>query len=123
MRIREIFVPYIGPSSNQIYAGINRWDRMKHKAQAMVAMSKLGHIPPIDYPVDIEMTPHIGKGKRVYDTSNYSYTYKLLEDALVHKQVLIDDNLRYVKGMNIRPPVRSGHQGSGMLIRLIEVIE
>jgi len=100
----ELLIPYIGPSTNSIYAGIHWQKRKKHKAEALKAVKLLGFIPDINAPVQITMTPMLGKGKRAYDVSNYSYTYKMLEDCLVELGVLVGDTSKTVKRVSFESP-------------------
>lgn len=102
----ELLIPYIGPSTNSIYAGIHWQKRKKHKADALKALKSLGFIPQIDAPVQITMKPMLGKGKRAYDVSNYSYTYKMLEDCLVECGVLVGDTSKTVKRVLFESPVK-----------------
>lgn len=117
----SILVPYIGPSTNAIYAGVNRFVRMGHKTKAVKALASLGPIVAFKVPVAVTITPHLGKGKRAYDISNYSYTYKLIEDALVKSGVLQDDSSEYVRSLLYLPPVRVKSTISGLLITLESV--
>ena len=62
-------------------------------------------------PVKIELLPHLGKGKKSYDVSNYSYTYKLIEDCLVSRKVLLNDTTEFVKQVTLLSPIRSDRTG------------
>ena len=117
----KILVPFIGPSTNSIYAGAH-WDaRRKQKEQAMIALSTLGRINPVLKPVNIEITPFLGKAKRGYDVSNYSYTYKLIEDAMVKKGILQDDSPEFVRSVKFNAPVRHSEKHSATLISIEEI--
>lgn len=116
----EFAVPYLGPSTNSIYGGIHFSKRSRHKNEALIALSRIGYIPPFCTPVDIEITPQLGKGKRAYDVSNYSYTYKLIEDALVHKKILVDDTPEYVRSVKFNSPVRTKDHSSTVLVKIQE---
>ena len=117
----ELFVPYIAKSTNAMYAGQHWSERKKHKAAAatavMIAISKC-RTEKITVPVDIEVYPTLGKGVRTYDVSNYSYTYKLIEDCLVSRGVLSDDSPEYVRSVKFCAPVRNGITGINILIIL-----
>ena len=56
----------------------------------------------ISVPVDLEFVPILGKNARTRDTSNYSYTAKLIEDGLVKAGVLADDAPEYVNSVILR---------------------
>lgn len=117
----SILVPFIGPSTNKIYAGAH-WDkRRKQKEQAMIALATLGRINPVSNPVNIEVTPYLGKGIRGYDVSNYSYTYKLIEDAMVKKGILQDDSPQFVRSVKFNAPVRHSEKHSATLITIEEI--
>jgi hypothetical protein len=118
----KILVPFVGPSTNSIYAGVH-WDkRRRQKEHAIMALSSLGGISPICNPVNIEVTPFLGKGKRGYDVSNYSYTYKLIEDAMVKKGILQDDSPQFVRSVKFNSPVRHSEKHSATLISIEEVL-
>ncbi|HNG59623.1 MAG TPA: hypothetical protein PKZ52_07330 [Cellvibrionaceae bacterium] len=117
----KILVPFVGPSTNSIYAGVH-WDKRRNqKEQAMIALSALGRINPVSKPVNIEVTPYLGKGKRGYDVSNYSYTYKLIEDAMVKKGILQDDSPQFVRSVKFNAPVRHSEKHSATLITIEEI--
>lgn len=115
----ELFVPYIAKSTNAMYAGQHWSERKRHKAAAaaavIVAISK-SRPEKIMLPVDIEVCPTLGKGVRSYDVSNYSYTYKLIEDCLVSSGVLIGDSIEFVKSVKFCAPERTGHTGVRIVI-------
>lgn len=117
----KILVPFVGPSTNSIYAGVH-WDkRRSQKEQAMIALSALGRINPVLKPVNIEVTPCLGKGKRGYDVSNYSYTYKLIEDAMIKKGILQDDSPQFVRSVKFNAPMRHSGKHSATLITIEEI--
>jgi hypothetical protein len=66
--------------------------------------------------VRVEILPHLGKGKKSYDVSNYSYTYKLIEDALVSQKVLSNDTPEFVREVKFLSPVRSDKTGMKITI-------
>ncbi|MGJ8525198.1 hypothetical protein LMG33818_000906 [Halomonadaceae bacterium LMG 33818] len=115
----QLFVPWLGPSLNSIYAGIH-WSKRKKHADAAhwavkSAVTNTG-IKRIDSPVGLSFTPVLGKGKRALDCSNYGYAVKLLEDGLVRAGVLADDTNQYVVATCITKPVRG--ETTGMLIQI-----
>lgn len=117
----SILVPFIGPSTNSIYAGVHWQKRRDQKARAMIALATLGRINPVSNPVNIEVTPYLGKGIRGYDVSNYSYTYKLIEDAMVKKGILQDDSPQFVRSVKFNAPVRHSEKHSATLITIEEI--
>lgn len=119
----KLFVPYIAPSTNAMYAGQHWSDRTKHKNNAkkavMVALAALQEKKIFTKPVRVEFEPQLGKGKRAYDVSNYSYTYKLIEDCLVERGILVSDTAAFVKELRFKSPVRGDE--TGLLILIAEI--
>jgi hypothetical protein len=116
----KLFIPYIAPSTNAMYAGQHWSARSKHKSNAkkavMVALAALQEKKIFTKPVHIQLEPQLGKGKRAYDVSNYSYTYKLIEDCLVERGVLVSDTAAFVKELRFKSPVRGAETGLMILI-------
>lgn len=115
----SLFVEYIAPSTNAMYAGQHWSKRKAHKAAAeaavMVALMQTGK-QVFTKPVKIQMQPNLGKGKRGYDVSNYSYTFKLIEDCLVSRGILKADTADFVKEVRFMSPVRADKTGMVILI-------
>ena len=115
----EIFVPYIAPSTNSIYAGIHYRTRMNHKKEALKAtMIALTGVSPVKTKVDMSFTPRLGKGDRERDTTNYSYTAKLIEDSLVELGLLGDDTRKFVGDVTLKELTIDRRQQSGVIVRL-----
>lgn len=114
----NIFVPYIAPSTNAMYAGQHWHKRVKNKRDAALAVLVAinGNRKTFINPVRIDIEPHLGKGVRAYDVSNYSYTYKLIEDALVAQKILQGDDSKFVKEVRFLSPVRSIKTGINLTI-------
>ena len=73
-----IFMPYLSPLLNSIYAGVHWATRKKHAAAAHRATQIATRgLEPITRPVRLTLQPVLGKGKRRLDCSNYGYTLKL----------------------------------------------
>lgn len=105
----KIFVPYLGPSTNAMYSGQHWAKRKSHKFEAKRAVGyalAFRECKSFENPVDILIEPVAGPGKRRYDTSNYSYTYKMIEDALVESKVIAGDSLKYVRTITMRPAIK-----------------
>lgn len=119
----ELFVPYIAPSTNSMYAGQHWSKRVQHKRDAkeavLAALSSLSEKKVFTKPVRVELEPRLGKGRRAYDVSNYSYTYKLIEDCLVERGVLVSDAASFVKELRFKSPVRGVE--TGLMISICEV--
>lgn len=115
----EIFIPYIGPSTNAMYAGQHWSKRKNHKRQALLAVISAGPLPKFAGAVSIKAVPMLGKGRRAYDVSNYSYTYKMIEDALVERGVLAGDTPKIVTAVSFSAPERGTE--TGMRIEIAEI--
>lgn len=120
MREVEIFIPFMGPSTNKIYAG-EHWAKRKKQADLGHSAVKAAGIEPFMRPVHLTFTPVLGKRARARDCSNYSYTVKLIEDGLVAAGVIINDTPDYVKGISIMAPVVNRAKPSGMILYIEEV--
>ena len=113
----EVFVPWVGPSLNKIWAGTH-WRRRKAIADEghWACFTVKGFVVPWDR-VCLEFIPHIPKG-RLYDCMNYALTAKVIEDGLVKIGVLQGDSGRHVAGITLTHPVRGKHKG--MIVRFTE---
>lgn len=102
MRDEELKIRYVGLSTNAIYSGIHWAVRIKHAndAHTIVKLDTKG-IVKFTKPVNIEFT--IYKSGKMYDTSNCSYTAKLIEDGLVRAGILSDDTQKHVDTITIKP--------------------
>jgi len=85
-------------TTNAIYAGMH-WSKRKRLADEY-------HLSLIEYRGRTIHTPcnlhFIFKFKqRPLDCSNCSFMVKMLEDAMVHNKILIDDTIQYVKRIHI----------------------
>jgi len=117
-----VFVPYLGPSTNAIYAGIHWSRRKKAKDDALKAtMAAVAGMTPMTRQVDLVFRPRLGKGHRKRDTSNNSMTAKLIEDALVKAGILSDDTEQYVRRVTLEPAEIDRDAATGMWVQLIEV--
>lgn len=114
------FVPCTHKSTNTIYAGKHFRERKKDKEHIVdhFSTSPARKIKPFDKPVNLKFIPVIGKGVKGFDSSNYSYGAKMLEDCLVKFGILEDDTNKFVKSFELNPPVRGPF--SGYLIVITE---
>ena len=123
MRSATIFVPIMPPSTNSIYAGVH-WSKRKREADrvhgyvALLVTEKA--LKPFTQAVHISMRPSLGKGARSRDVSNYSYAYKLIEDALVHAGVILGDESDNVRSMTILAPTVDREAASGLWVTIDE---
>ncbi len=119
-RIERVFIEFMGPSLNSIYAGVH-WSERKKQADAGHLAVSLVKIKPFDKPVTLTFQPVAGKRDRIRDCSNYSYAAKIIEDGLVKTGVLEDDSPEFVKGFGIDEPVIDRARYSGMWVLIKEV--
>lgn len=117
-----LFVPYLGPSTNSIYAGVHWAKRKKHKDEAAAAVKAavqdLG-LGAVEGRVDLVFRPRLGKGQRARDTSNNSYSAKMIEDGLVAAGVLVDDTLDCVRRVINEPPEFDRQAVTGTWVEII----
>ena len=121
----RLFVAYLGPSTNAIYAGLHWAKRKKAKDDALAATLEAVErqiVVPARQQVDLIFTPRLGKGARKRDTSNNSMTAKLIEDALVKAGVLADDTEAYVRRVTLQPAEIDRTLPSGMWVEIREVV-
>ncbi|WP_370052431.1 Mor transcription activator family protein [Neptunomonas sp.] len=122
LRTEVLFVPYMGPSLNKIYAGIHWAERKRHSDDGHDACIQL-NIEPFVKPVSLIFIPLVGKGDRARDCSNYAYAVKIIEDGLVKSGILKDDNNNYVKSITIEEPTYDRGKASGMKVIISELFE
>lgn len=118
----KLFVEYLGPSTNSIYSGVHWTKRKRDKAEALAAV-KASELPPnpFDGLVDLTFTPTLGKGARRRDTSNGSYSAKMIEDALVECGVLQDDTGEFVRNVTLTPAIVDRKKPSGTWVKITPV--
>ena len=121
----RIFIPFYGPSTNEIYSGVHWAVRKRAKDGALKAVKAVVRQLDIDIPissrVDLVFTPQLGKGIRKRDTSNNSMTAKLVEDALVKANVLHDDTDEYVRNVTNTPALIDRKGDTGVWVEIIPV--
>lgn len=114
LRTEEIYIPWVGPSLNKVWAGVH-WRKRKmiadegHKA-CLVALA----VKTFQRPVRIVFQPE-SKG-RLFDCCNYALTNKVIVDGLVMIGVLIDDTPVYVKGVETLTPRKAKQAGMWVTI-------
>lgn len=121
-RSDHIYVPFMGPSTNSIYAGVH-WSKRNEQADEGHLAVKTIRIEPFSKPVRLTFIPIVGKGGKVRDCSNYSYTAKIIEDGLVKAGILKDDTPDWVKGFEVVEPHIDRKQQSGMWVYIEEISE
>lgn len=121
----RLFIPFYGPSTNDIYSGVHWSVRKRAKDGALkavkIAVGKLDIEMPIPNRVDLIFTPQLGKGVRKRDTSNNSMTAKLVEDALVKAGLLKDDTDEFVRNVTNTPALIDRKADTGVWVEIVEV--
>lgn len=119
-REEMVFIPTVMTSTNSIYAGKHFRERKKDKETIAdyFSLSAARKLKPFDRPVNLQFYPVLGKGVRAFDTTNYSYVAKMIEDCMVKYGVLQDDNNKFVKSATINPAIRG--KATGMLVVIKE---
>lgn len=121
----NLFVPYIAPSTNAMYSGQHWRKRMEHKKQALLAVlsalsGRKDLLKKFTNPVRISVHPVLAKNRRAYDVSNYSYTYKLIEDCLVERKILQNDTPGFVRSVLYLSPTKGAATGIEITIEECE---
>lgn len=117
MRVETFFIPFMGPSTNKIYKGCHWAERRKHAQDGHKACYTV-QSHAFKQAVTITFRPVVGKGDTVRDTSNYSYTAKMIEDGLVRIGLLKDDSTKWVKRIILEEPIINRNMQSGMWVRI-----
>lgn len=112
-------MPFVAPSTNQIYSGRHWSVRHKVKAECLSAMMGIESvIEPVAQRVRLIFKPVLGKGFRRRDLSNYSYTGKVIEDCLVKKGYLTDDNDQVVRELVWQAPEDQRQEHTGVWVEI-----
>lgn len=121
-RMEVLYVPYMAPSLNKIYAGVHWAVRKQHADAGHEACMHL-EIAMFKHPVSLIFIPVVGKGGIARDCSNYSYAAKIVEDGLVKTRILKDDSPKYVASITIEKPVYDRSKPSGMKVVVTEEVK
>lgn len=116
MREARVFIPWLGPSMNKIWAGMHWAKRKKIADEAHEACMAAWDIDPFEVPVSLIFQPVHGKGRRRTDCTNYAVSVKGIEDGLVSSGVLQDDSFRHVVSMQILAPIQGRETGMWVTI-------
>jgi len=120
MRDERFYLPYQGPSTNQIYGGVHWCVRMQNKEAARAAVDEHIDTDLFEHPVTLHFVPIVGRKGRRRDLTNYTYGIKLIEDALVESGVLADDTQSHVRSIRIHQAVVDRSQTNGFVVRIVE---
>lgn len=83
-------------SLNKIYGGIHFSTRSKHKEEFhWIVIAE--NVPEYPGPFPVEITYNFKLKGRLLDSLNTAYMAKMIEDGLVHEEVLPDDAPKYVR--------------------------
>lgn len=110
MKTIKLVIPINGKllSTNEIYSGKNQYKRLQYKEFIVSCFNAAD----VDVKVMCKTCVNISysfavRDQRLFDTSNYSYTAKILEDCLRGKAIK-DDSAEWVGDSTIRKPVKAG---------------
>ena len=114
-----VFVPWLGPTTNESYAG-KHWSKRLREQRAGHWQTKLAvmnnNIAAESEVVDLVFVPQVGKGGRRLDCTNYSHTAKIIEDGLVKAGVIPGDEPWHVESVLIAAPIRDRSRPPGMWV-------
>ncbi|WP_423820855.1 hypothetical protein V5738_10985 [Salinisphaera sp. SPP-AMP-43] len=111
MREERIFIPWLGPTLNQIWAGMHWAKRNKIAHQAHKACLAAPDLAQFTTPVSLVFQPQHGKGRRRLDCTNYAVTQKAIEDGLVEAGILPGDSFSEVVSVKTEAPIRGDETG------------
>lgn len=120
MRDERFYLPYQGPSTNEIYGGVHWYLRMQHKNAARTAVQEHIDTDLFENPVTLHFVPIVGRRGRRRDLTNYTYGIKLIEDGLVEAGVLADDTQSHVRSVRIHQAIVDRSQANGFIVRIVE---
>jgi hypothetical protein len=120
-RTETIFIPWLGPSANEVWSG-QFWAKRKRFADDghLMTYGAIQGLAPFDKPVSVLFQPIVKAPARMYDWLNYFATVKPIEDAIVTREILANDNPQWVTGGTIKAPQRG--KESGMIVTISEKI-
>jgi len=119
LRSQTLMVPWLGFSANKV-KGVH-WSKVsannkEGKRQTWKALL-IADIKKVDYPVTLISIPHLAKGQRAFDCTNYFWAHKAVEDGLVSAGILLNDTPEFVRSCIIMAPVYDNEYGLKMIIR------
>jgi len=119
IREQKLMIPWLGISANKVKG--YHWSKIsannkEGKRQTWKALL-IADFKKVDYPVILISTPHLQKGKRSFDCTNYFWAHKAIEDGLVSAEILPGDTPKFVKSCVIMAPVYDYEYGIEMIIR------
>jgi hypothetical protein len=118
-RTETLFIPWIGPSGNKIWAGMHFAKRKKIADEGHLAVLAASQkVVPFDKPVSLYFQPIVKSPARMFDWLNYFATVKPIEDGMVRQGILHDDNYKWVTRGTIAAPQRG--KESGVIVTISE---
>jgi Holliday junction resolvase RusA-like endonuclease len=122
-RTETLFIPWIGPSANELWAGTSSkkaWGKRKRIADEGHAFVGLyaKKIKPFSGKVALSFQAIHGKGSTRRDLTNYHPVIKIIEDGLVRGGIIKSDSFKTVVKITIEPPLRG--KESGVIVTISE---
>lgn len=117
-----LFIPFMGPSTNDIYAGKHWRHRKADKDSARLYVANAvqhAGLGVLQERVSLIFRPQHDKLSSIRDTGNYSYTAKLIEDGLVCAGVLEDDKPQFVADFCIKPAIHQPGGPNGVTVEIV----
>ena len=111
---RCLYVPEVGPSLNEFYAGMHYAERTKLAddwkwiVQAEVSQQRFTEPNELDFPLRVVVRAHFPDRRYWYDSGNIGATEKLIVDGLRASDVLPDDDPRHVFGTTLETWLHDG---------------
>jgi Holliday junction resolvase RusA-like endonuclease len=122
-RTETIFIPWLGPSANELWAGTaskRAWGKRKRIAEEghQVVSLFTRKIKPFDGKVWLFFQAIHGKGSTRRDLTNYHPVIKIIEDGLVRGGIIKGDSFKIVTKVIIDAPQRG--KESGVIVTISE---
>lgn len=119
LRSETLWVPWLGPSGNKIWAGMHFAKRRKIADEGHLAvLASSQKVNPFNNPVSLFFQPVVKSPARMFDWLNYFATIKPIEDGMVSQGIIPDDNHKWVKMGTIAAPIRG--EESGVFVTISE---
>jgi len=116
LRVEQVLIPWLGPTLNNIWAGVHWSKRKKIADEGHTACLVARNIPKFTGAVHLEFQP-MTKTRRL-DCTNYAVSIKCIEDALVRMGVIRQDGPDDVLSITIHAAKKA--KQSAMLVTIRE---
>lgn len=127
--IQKFYVKWRAKSANHYnsksYHSLNS-DRLKMVRYVEQALKEY-NIKKIEdgHVVKFTFIPFIktGSGQKSYDMVNYGPSIKMIEDALKHNEIIVDDNDKYVVNHETKKTIKQKEHDTGFLVIMESFVE